>query len=228
MSTQQIVTAGGQKFNVEVDCTPDKCPICNHHVDPTFLISSAAHPATRRRLEFVFRCTRATCQSLFIAYYIGTNNGAQLNNPERYRLERTAPAVAAPAVVGQEVSAISPTFVTVYNQALSAEAAGLDQLTGIGLRKALEFLVKDFAISLSPDKREAIERTQLGQCIAAYLDDPNLKQCAARAVWLGNDETHYVRKWEGKDISDLKILVRLTLNWAENVILTKRYVSEMS
>ena len=28
-----------------------------------------------------------------------------------------------------------------------------------------------------------------------------------RAAWIGNDETHYVRKWEEKDIEDLKILI---------------------
>ncbi|HKW51946.1 MAG TPA: hypothetical protein VJQ53_09455, partial [Candidatus Eisenbacteria bacterium] len=32
-------------------------------------------------------------------------------------------------------------------QAMAAEGASLDQLVGMGLRKALEFLVKDFAIS---------------------------------------------------------------------------------
>lgn len=49
-----------------------------------------------------------------------------------------------------------------------------------------------------------------------------------RAVWLGNDETHYVRKWEEKDVNDLKLLVRLTVNWIDNVLLTKKYIADMS
>ena len=48
-----------------------------------------------------------------------------------------------------------------------------------------------------------------------------------RAVWLGNDETHYVRKWEDKDISDLKRLIKLTVNWIENNLLTQDYMSTM-
>lgn len=30
-----------------------------------------------------------------------------------------------------------------------------------------------------------------------------------RAAWLGNDETHYVRKWPEKDVKDLKSLNRI-------------------
>jgi hypothetical protein len=49
---------------------------------------------------------------------------------------------------------VSPTFVEIYNQSLAAEAMRLSQLTGIGLRKALEFLVallhEDFSTQLVP------------------------------------------------------------------------------
>ena len=103
----------------------------------------------------------------------------------------------------------------------------LHQLTGIGLRKALEFLVKDFSISLNPSQKEAIERTALARCIEDFIVDDRIKTCAKLAAWLGNDETHYVRKWQDKDISDLKLLIRLTLNWIENHLLTEQYRKEM-
>jgi hypothetical protein len=54
-----------------------------------------------------------------------------------------------------------------------------------------------------------------------------VKECAKRAAWLGNDETHYTRKWETKDVSDLKLLVKLTVNWIDNVLLTEKYIAEM-
>jgi hypothetical protein len=129
--------------------------------------------------------------------------------------------------VPDEIRRLSPVFTAVYTQALAAEASGFDQLTGIGLRKALEFLVKDFAIGEHPDDAAAIQGKFLGTCIDEYLADPNLQGCAKRATWLGNDETHYVRKWEDRDIQDLKLLIRLTMNWAENVLLTQRYEREM-
>jgi hypothetical protein len=50
---------------------------------------------------------------------------------------------------------------------------------------------------------------------------------AKRATWLGNDETHYVRTWEGKDLKDLKTLIRLTIHWVEMEAETERYEQEM-
>ena len=70
---------------------------------------------------------------------------------------------------------------------------------------ALEFLIKDYACLENPDKEEVIKKTLLGKCINEYILDSNVKACAKRATWLGNDETHYVRKWTDQDISDLKI-----------------------
>ena len=100
-------------------------------------------------------------------------------------------------------------------------------MTGIGLRKALEFLVKDFALKEHPDKEDAIKKTFLGSCIENYIDDANVKECARRAAWLGNDETHYLRKWTDKDVKDLKLLITLTVHWIDNVLLTRKYLAEM-
>jgi len=127
----------------------------------------------------------------------------------------------------QSVVEVSSTFVDIFNQAIAAEANGLTQLVGIGLRKALEFLIKDFSAHQHPDDTEKIKNMLLGPCINAYVTDQNVKDCAKRAAWLGNDETHYIRKWEDKDISDLKLLVRLTTNWVDNVLLTQKYVADM-
>ena len=54
-----------------------------------------------------------------------------------------------------------------------------------------------------------------------------MRQCAERAVWLGNDETHYERKWIGKDLQDLKVLIRLTVNWIDGEALADGYVESM-
>jgi len=97
----------------------------------------------------------------------------------------------------------------------------------MGLRKALEFLIKDFAIHEYPDRKSDIEKSQLASVIGQYVTDPNVKSCATRAVWLGNDETHYMRKWEDKDITDLQTLVRLTVIWIESHQMTKTYLEAM-
>ena len=119
-------------------------------------------------------------------------------------------------------------FKEVYRQASAAEAYKLEQVAGVGFRKALEFLVKDFCIQERPSDEDAIKDEFLGRTIANRISDTNIKKCAERAAWLGNDETHYVRKWEEKDIADLKVLIDLTMSWIRNGILTKRYLDEMA
>ncbi len=100
-------------------------------------------------------------------------------------------------------------------------------MVGIGLRKALEFLIKDYAGSLNPADDAAIKASTLAQCITRYITDVNVKACAERAAWLGNDETHYIRKWDSKDVKDLRTLVHLVVNWIDNSLLTKKYLEGM-
>jgi len=128
----------------------------------------------------------------------------------------------------ESIADVSSDFIEIYNQAMTAESHGLDQITGIGLRKALEFLIKDFLINQYPSKAEEIKGKTLGKCIDEDVADPNVKASAKLATWLANDETHYVRKWEDKDINDLKILIRLTVNWIDSVLLTQKYVKSMN
>ena len=115
----------------------------------------------------------------------------------------------------------------IYNQAFSAEQYNLTEICGVGYRKALEFLIKDYLIINNPDETEKIQKKLLGSCISEYIDNTRLKSVAKRAVWLGNDETHYIRKWETKDLQDLKKLIELTLHWIEMETLSESLESEM-
>ena len=67
----------------------------------------------------------------------------------------------------------------------------------------------------------------LATCIENYVTDPRIKEIAKRATWLGNDETHYQRRWIDKDLSDLKTLIRLTLHWIEAEHLTEEALKSM-
>lgn len=80
---------------------------------------------------------------------------------------------------------------------------------------------------MHPKHDNKIKTMFLSNCITEFVDDERIKQCAKRAVWLGNDETHYLRKWQDKDINDLKILIKLTINWIENILLTNKYSEDM-
>jgi len=76
-------------------------------------------------------------------------------------------------------------------------------------------------------KKPPLKKTQLGTCIATHIKSEQIKGIAKRAAWLGNDETHYVRKWEGKDLQDLKKLIRLSLHWIEMETLTGEVIADM-
>jgi hypothetical protein len=217
---------GNAQESVRLMSVPDECPRCHRKIHPKFHFASRV--LDRALVQVVYRCTSQSCQELFLANYIRTEE--TVNNAIACALNLVMPVNPQNASFPEPIETLSPTFVSVFNQAIHAESQGLDQLVGIGFRKGLEFLIKDYAASKNkgnPEKIKEIRQTQLGPCIDTFIEDTNIKQCAKRAAWLGNDETHVVRKWESKDIGDLKTLVRLTVNWIENEHLTRRYIEEM-
>ena len=213
--------SGGSTTNVTLVSFPDICPRCHRHIQPVHRRSFYLRNESDLELNSVYQCTSAECGKLFIAEY-GRGSPA-----DDFSFTRSLPYEPARVEFSEEISALSPTFSEIYNQALQAEALGLVHIAGMGYGKALEFLIKDFAIKYHPDEAEDIKSKFLGACIKTYIDDQNVQAVAVRAAWLRNDETHYVRKWNNKDIEDLKNLVRLTSNAIENVELAGRYKTEM-
>jgi hypothetical protein len=205
---------------------PDTCPICHAHMAPKRITATFSEDADGGRPQIVFRCTKRTCDNLFIGIY-------RFHRPPDipggiYTLSRLTPSSPKEEKFGDLIKELSPSFILIYNQSVAAESFGLTQISGMGFRKALEFLIKDFAIKQNPNDESVIKKTFLGTVIKNYVDDARLKASAERATWLGNDETHYVRKWIDKDVSDLKILIRLSVNWIENVLLTEQYSEDMT
>ena len=172
-------------------------------------------------VEFIHQCPRAECHSAFISRYrIDTENNTLV-------FLDSVPVAPREPDIPEDVAEISEAFREIYKQAMAAEDHQLNEIAGVGYRKALEFLVKDYCIKRHPKSAEEIKKQFLGKCIEDYVDDGNVKTCAKRATWLGNDETHYVRKWESKDIKDLKKLIQLTMNWIQSEVLTHDYKKEM-
>lgn len=217
------VSARGGLEKIRLETVPDTCCRCHRSME---LRPITAARVTEQRAQVVFQCTSSACRELFLADYNFTQ--ATDERVDVYRLRKLSPMKPKEETFPEAVRKISPSFVLLHGQALAAEAHDLDQVVGIALRKALEFLVKDFAVSEQPDNADDIKKAFLGPCIEKYVEDPNVKKCAKLATWLGNDETHYVRKWENKDIEDLKKLVRLTINWIDTNVLTREYTKEMT
>lgn len=178
-------------------------------------------------LERILQCPNDACQHLFVARYKRDGNA--------YTLDTSVPAEIRNIEQTETISKVSPDFVKIYDEAHRAEESGLKLVAGPGYRKALEFLIKDYIFTLFTDEdpkvkaahQAAVEKMLLGACIATYIKSEQVKEIAKRAAWLGNDETHYVRKWEGKDLDDLKKLITLTLHWIEIEKLTADVIKDM-
>lgn len=199
---------------------PDECPICRQGVQPTFWVAAALPPG--REIQAVYRCPRHPCLSVFIAYY-----RRQSRTSGNFSLERSAPLNFQHIKFGEAIEETSPDFIEIFNQAAKAESDGLDEVAGVGYRKALEFLIKDYLIKKYPDEEESLRKKFLGACINDHLEDEALRNCAKLASWLGNDETHYERRWVDKDIEDLKNLIGLTVHSIAAAEMRGRYEEEM-
>lgn len=224
---------------VSRDREPNICPHCAHKIVPEELVwsISGAYNAVAPTLDCTYRCSNDECKHAFIACYELSEWQAD-TDAERvvqafggrkcfFKLSSTWPRLLTKTTIASEVSALSHQFIEIFGQAEEAEAYGLIEICGLGYRKSLEFLIKDFCISEHPSETEQIKSLPLAQCITKFIKDERIDSCARRAAWLGNDEAHYVRKWADKDISDLKLLIRLTCNWIESSVLTTRYRDEM-
>lgn len=211
--------------NIEIDKLPERCPFCHELANPTQkgvnLNSNQSYISDSLLVyEIFFICSNKSCQKAFIGYYkrIGNNDFELINLSKGFYVKTKFSA---------EISSVSPKFEQIYNQASAAEQDRLFEICGSGYRKALEFLIKDYAISKNANKRDIIEGTFLGNCIDEYIADINIKNVSKRAAWLGNDESHFVRDWEGKNLTDLKRLLELTVNWIKMEIRTKDYENDM-
>jgi len=153
-------------------------------------------------------------------------------NPPTWALQSTSLShFLEKQVFPKNIETISPLFCLTFNQALIAEENKLDQICGPGYRKALEFLVKDYLAGYlykdEINKQEEVKRAFLANAIEKHIDQDRIKQCAKRAARLGNDEVHYTRKWDDKDIYDLKSLILMTVNHIDLTIESDRYLKEM-
>jgi hypothetical protein len=203
---------------VNLDKQPEECPICHRFSQPIDYGIGFAHGD---RVERFFRCPREECDRTFIARYAKRASGV-------FALTECVPHEAENEAFGEIIQKVSTKFCEIYEQSSTAEQQSLLLICGPGYRKAFEFLVKDYICGILPaEEADAIKKTPLAKCIKDHITNPKIVAVASRATWLGNDETHYLRTWEDKDLSDLKKLIELTVLWIEMEELTKAVVVDM-
>jgi len=214
----------GKSGSCHIDKKPDTCPVCGVKINPEFICSYKLNEdyGGYEYLEVVFKCTDQKCNHLFVGYYHSFRGGPTINRDHFSLRFASLKFYETNEEFPKTINQISPKFSRIYNQSLLVEENGLNEICGPGYRRALEFLVKDYLISNSPKLRNEIAEMQLGDAIK-IIQDVRIQSCAEKAAWLGNDETHYIRKHTDKDIEDLKTLIKLTTNWIDSEVLSKEY-----
>lgn len=212
----QIQKPGALGLEIVELVIPDKCPICHHHSQVTILSKASSGNGTTAGA--MFKCGYKPCQAVYFGYYTLVN---LVNSPVIF------PSLPDVSFISDTVKEISPNFYEIFLQAESAFNEGLTQIAGPGYRKALEFLIKDYASHLHPDHKDEIEKSYMGKVIADYIEEKRILEVSKRAAWLGNDETHYKRKWEDRDIHDLRELILLVVMEIDASEKYRQYLIEM-
>lgn len=226
MSSITARNVKGDKVLVHIDVERiDYCPICHKGIEPIILGNNLIGLKSDI-LQRLFMCPRNQCGRIFLANYYGHPSGVfSLKNLEPRQHEEPS----LPDLLKENF----PDFCEIYKQAIIADEMDLKEITGMGLRKSLEFLIKDFVIkklkndNAGEEKINEVKKSFLGACIEKYISDSTIKRRAKRAVWLGNDETHFFKKWPEKDITDLKNLIEITISSIEAQLLDEKYQKEM-
>ena len=196
------------------------CPICKAKIMPVFIAASLNSNKTASVFDYC-----QNCQESFVTKYEVILSKPETLGAVRYvnavRVLYTEPNRFKPEAFDERLESLSPQFVKIYNQALVAEEKQLDEIAGLGYRRALEFLVKDYAIHFYPTEEESIKNMSLSQCIRRYIDDDRIAVLAERSAWIGNDEAHYIRKHIDLNVSDMKTFIKALVYFVSMTLVTE-------
>lgn len=206
---------GNGEYNGQIN-EPSVCPLCKHSIKP---VEATCYPFKdeddNHFVSLLYLCKH--CYKAFVTFYSVSTNGRSFNSELIY----SEPNKYVEKLFDDRIKNLSPQFNKIYNQALAAETYALDEIAGIGYRKAVEFLVKDYIIYFDPEKEENVKSKLLMNCIRDDIADNTLLLLASRSVWIGNDETHYVKRHEDKDINDLKKFIEAMVNYINIMLIAK-------
>ncbi|MDW8571190.1 DUF4145 domain-containing protein [Staphylococcus shinii] len=187
---------------------PNYCPWCHSKISPSIASQTRYDDSNRESpISLVLLCP--SCYNHFLqTYKVIFDRNWQITNLE---MSNEKPMPKTSFAYPSKIDSISEEFGKIITESSNAEGLGFNHLAGIGYRKALEFLVKDYLIKLESEDSAKISKLPLSQCIAK-IKDSRMNDLALAATWIGNDETHYVRKHTDKDIEDLKKFLHTLTN----------------
>ena len=210
--TANYISDEGMQNSIDTVQLPKKCPCCEIAYGNEPLITyKRQRPGYDEHyyLYSIYFCPHCGhCFFVKALSHRGTHDGAVIIT--QY------PSIETCTKFSDGISRLSPQFVDIYHQAESAENHNLSEICGLGYRKSLEFLIKDYLIMLFPEKAGEIQNKNLGKCINDHVENSRIKSLAKASAWLGNDETHYIRKHPDYNLSDLKTFINATVAFIDS------------
>lgn len=189
---------------VSIIQVPDFCPHCGKIMELEQVY--VKHNSLSNTFLLTAKCTIDDCKKFFALEYttrIASTGYRHLDELIPYSYN----GFQEPDI-SENIINLSPIFAETFLQASIAEGKTLNQVSGIGFRKAFEYLVKDFASHQNPDRIEDIRKNNVNNVIDMfYKEMPKLKELLHITRKIGNDETHYYREYNDIDVQDLKKLI---------------------
>ncbi|MDO4605240.1 MAG: DUF4145 domain-containing protein [Helcococcus sp.] len=198
---------------------PKTCVHCNETMTPQVINQTETY--NKNQVAFLVRCSH--CKEFFaISYIIKKKDGVNHSEliPYSYNIKIDYD-------LSDEIELFSPDTKEIYMQSKTAEAYNLSHIAGIGYRKSIEFLIKDFLINVKDQDKATISNLHLSQAIDK-IDNDNIKTLAKASTWIGNDETHYIKKHPDKDVNDLKKFLKALSQLLSSEYLVKEALSIIS
>lgn len=198
-----------------------KCPLCltsfNGEFMSTHIVSSDNS------------CPNHSDRKLYVSHYcdscgrgfLGVYSEDCVNDEDVFTLEFCAPQQDSQKKWPKEIQETFNEFVSIYDEALQTEIQGLTKICGMGYRRALEQLIKDYLINIAGNDAKEISSMPLGKCIKEKIDNPKIQTVASRSAWLGNDHSHYQARFEEYNLDDLKSLIDAVAYWISIEIITQ-------
>ena len=186
------------------------CPYCYYgielkHHNPTNYHDKCSDNQEQFNVISLHNCPH--CHKYFIIeHHMITNK-----NSIKEKSQSIYPTTAPDLKINEDIKQISPEFYDIYNQCLIAKNIGLNQLYGMGFRKALEKLITDFIITENPNDRNNILKMTLHNRIKTYFKESDIETASLACKWLGNNETHYKNCNDEQDLQLLEDLIEDTL-----------------
>jgi len=204
---------------------PNICPHCHVVMTPIFIWEDFSLDTDDCVVYLsAWKCSNQKCRKIFMAQYFIHDNVGEFSRylnglpkgPDWPRpileLKSGADSTEVDNKNGgkEEHASQSSNFIKTYLQSLQAENYGLDEIAGMGYRKAIEYLVKDWAIQNNQNASDKIKDMWLSAVISEYYSG-DLKEILERATWIGNDQAHYNKIFQNFDVNILKELIDLIM-----------------